>query len=198
MTATSPYTQALYALKNLQQAHLNKAIISLCAVAACALGLGVSVPSHAAEPSSTLQEIEALKTDIVELNATFKQLEKEYLYPPSVDTALFVSVDTGQFFKLTNIEARIDNNPVAGHFYTEKQQEALAKGGIQRLQEFQLKPGQYELVITVIGEDTQGNTIKRGVTHTFEKTKQAIGLELQLKDSVKTLGVQLDIKTWQL
>ena len=196
MTVTSPYQQAVYALRAFQRTHSIKTALSLFAMTACALSL--NMPTYAAEPSGTLQQIEALKTDIVELNATFKQLEKEYLYPPSVDAALFVSVDTGQFFKLTNIEARIDNNPVAGHFYTEKQQEALAKGGIQRLQEFQLKPGTYELVITVIGEDTQGNTIKRGVTHTFEKTKQAIGLELQLKDSVKTLGVQLDIKTWQL
>lgn len=198
MTTTSPQMLAISTYKSQQLNFFKKTLIACCAIASFALSLGVSLVSHAADDNQALQEIEALKTEIVKLNATFKQLEKEYLYPPSVDAALFVSVDTGQFFKLNNIEARIDDKPVAGHFYTKKQQEALAKGGIQRLEEFQLRPGEYQLVITVIGEDTQGNTIKRGITHTFEKTKQAIGLELQLQDSVDTLGVQLNIKTWQL
>lgn len=167
---------------------------------ACACLVGFSAPllTQAATPSVTNEDIENLKTDIVKLNATFKQLESEYLYPPSVDTAIFVSVDTGQFFTLQNIEARIDGTPVAGHFYTDKEQQALSKGGIQRLEELQLKPGSYELVITVIGEDSQGQVIKRGITHEFEKTNQAIGLELELQDNADTMGLKLGIKTWQL
>lgn len=148
--------------------------------------------------SVTPQAIEQLKSDIIELNAQFKNLEQEYLYPPSVDTALFISTDTGQYFKIKSIEARVDDKPVVGHFYTDKQQSSLAKGGIHRLGEFHLKPGAHQLVVTVIGEDANGQSIKRGLTHDFEKTQQAMGLEVKIMDSTKSFAVDLDVQQWQL
>ncbi len=156
-----------------------------------------SVVSHAAS-NNTPATIEQLKTDIINLNAEFRNLEQEYLYPASVDAALFVSVDTGQYFQLEAIEAKINDQPVIGHFYTENQREALAKGGIQRLRQFHLKPGEHQLVITIIGKDTQGNTIKRGITHNFTKTSSSIGLELKLIDSEQSLSVAPEIKNWTL
>ena len=148
--------------------------------------------------SASLEEIEQLKTDIIELNAEFKQLEQDQLYPASVDTALFVSVDTGQYFQLEAIEARVDDQPVIGHFYTDKQRGALEKGGIHKLSQIHVKPGQHQLVITVIGKTPDGQSIKRGITHDFEKTKDSLGLELQLFDSLKNLSMEMRIKTWSL
>ena len=158
-----------------------------------------------AEPNTTMDmssqtpaSIEQLKSDIIKLNAEFRNLEQEYLYPAAVDAALFVSVDTGQYFKLEAIEAKIDDQPVVGHFYTEQQREALMKGGIQRLRQFHLKPGDHQLVITIIGKDSEGNTIKRGLTHNFTKTAASVGLELKLIDNEKSLSVAPEIKTWKL
>ena len=150
--------------------------------------------------AQTLSEkaINDLKTDIVELNAEFKNLEEQYFYPDAVSAALFISLDTGQFFTLESIEAQVDEKPVIGHFYTEKQLVALQKGGIQRLGQFTLKPGPHDLVITVVGKNENGDTIKRGITKTFDKTNAAIGLELKIKDSVEKLAVELELKTWQL
>jgi hypothetical protein len=166
----------------------------------CILPLaGFTAPNLPEDMSiQTPASIEKLKTDIVQLNAEFRNLEQEYLYPAAVDAALFVSVDTGQYFQLEAIEARIDDQPVVGHFYTEKQREALTKGGIQRLRQFHLKPGEHQLVITIIGQNSEGETIKRGITHQFTKTAASIGLELKLIDSEKSLSVAPEIKTWKL
>lgn len=155
-------------------------------------------PLQPATSTEDLAEIEQLKGEIIELNAEFRNLEEAYLYPASVDTALFVSVDTGQFFELEAIEAKVDDQPVVGHFYTPSQRQALAKGGIQRLRQFYLKPGDHQLVVTIIGQDQEGNTVKRGIVHDFTKTSSAIGLELKLTDSEKSLSIEPEIKTWDL
>ena len=60
--------------------------------------------------SASLEEIEQLKTDIIELNAEFKQLEQDQLYPASVDTALFVSVSA-----LNNVDFPTLGKPTIPH-----------------------------------------------------------------------------------
>lgn len=159
--------------------------------------LGYAEPSEPVTADAPAA-IEQLKTDIINLNAEFRNLEQEYLYPASVDAALFISVDAGQYFTLEAIEAQINDQPIVGHFYTEQQRQALAKGGIQKLRQLNLKPGQHQLVITIIGKDAEGNSIKRGLVHSFTKTSASLGLELQLIDSARSLSVEPKIKTWTL
>jgi hypothetical protein len=143
------------------------------------------------------QEIQDLKKDVVDLNKDLFILEEELLFPANTQVAVFLSVDVGQFFGLDSVQLKIDRKEVINYLYTPREDEALLKGGVQRLYLGNLKVGGHELVAFFNGKGPNERAYKRGASLRFEKGVGAKYLELKIDDRQKKLQPEFEIKDWE-
>lgn len=152
-----------------------------------------------AESSSELaQQLEALKSQVVQLNRELFILEEDLLFPASTQIAVFVSVDTGQFFSIDSVEVKINDQDVAGFLYTTRQREALEQGGIQKLYLGNLKMGEYQLTAIFTGVDAEGRMVKRAAEYQFEKEDESLMIELKVVDNTASYRSQVVVEEWVL
>ena len=151
------------------------------------------------ESSSELaQQLEQLKSQVLQLNRELFILEEDLLFPASTQIAVFVSVDTGRFFAFDSVEVKIDDKDVAGFLYTKRQRHALEQGGIQKLYLGNLKIGQYQLTAIFTGVDSEGRMVKRAAEYQFDKDDDSLMIELKLVDDTKNYRSQVVVEEWVL
>lgn len=143
------------------------------------------------------QDVQSLKTEVVELNKDLFVLEEELLFPANTQIAVFVSLDVGDFFAVDSVTLKIDDNEVANYLYTQREAEALMRGGVHRVYLGNLKVGKHELVAFFTGKGTHERDYKRGATLTFEKGIGAKYLELKISDRVRKLQPEFIVKEWE-
>ncbi len=95
------------------------------------LVVSVSASYAAAEPLDT--EMEDVKKALLELKRDLIILEEDLLFPASSQLAVFLSMDLGEFFQLDAVTVKLNGKEVAHHLYTDKQVDALYRGGVQKL-----------------------------------------------------------------
>lgn len=142
-------------------------------------------------------QLESLKEAVLTLNRDLLILEEELLYPASTQIAIYVSMDIGNYFALDAIKLEINNQLVASELYTDKQVNALFRGGVQRLYVGNLKTGEHEISAFFTGRGPQQD-YKRGAKLMITKSQAPIVLELRIIDSTAQLQPVFDIKEWQL
>jgi len=142
-------------------------------------------------------EIEDLKQAALALNRDLLILEEELLFPANTQVMVFLSVDVGEYFRLDAVKLHIDDQLVASHLYTPRQNDALKRGGIQRLYIGNLKSGEHELTAFFTGIGPGKREYKRGATVTIEKDDNPKMLELQVMDSTANMQPEFDFKEWQ-
>ncbi len=161
----------------------------------------VSVPASTAPTESVQQpavtpQVEDLKVSVLNLNRDLLILEEELLYPPSNQVAIYLSMDLGQFFNLDAVKLEIDNKLVASELYTDKQINALFRGGVQRLYIGNLKTGEHEVSAFFTGRGPQQD-YKRGAKLIVNKAQNPLVLELKIIDSSAQLQPTFEIKEWK-
>lgn len=143
------------------------------------------------------QQIQGLKKDVVDLNKDLFVLEEELLFPANTQVAVFLAVDVGDFFSLDSVQLKIDQKEVINYLYTQREREALLKGGVQRLYVGNLKVGPHELVAFFNGKGPNERDYKRGASLRFEKGVGAKYLELKIDDRQQKLQPEFEIKDWE-
>ena len=143
------------------------------------------------------QEAQTLKRDVMELNRDLLALEEELLFPASTQVAVFVSMDVGKLFDLDAVEIKLDDKVVAHYLYTQREIEALRRGGVQRLYLGNLRTGKHELVAFFTGKGPHDRDYRRGATVEFEKQTDPKYIELQIKDVTRNLQPEFRVKEWQ-
>jgi hypothetical protein len=103
------------------------------------------------------EQVQEIKSDVLGIAAELNQLEEKLLYPSNTQVAVFVSLVSGETFRLDSVEIQLDGKPVAHHLYTFKELEALQKGGVQRIYAGNVRSGEHDLQVSVIGK-TEGGT----------------------------------------
>jgi len=159
----------------------------------------------AAEPATPLpsefksldQDVQGLKKEVLDLNRELFALEEELLFPANTQVAVFVSVDVGVFFSLDTLTLKVDNKEVANYLYTEREAEALLKGGVQRVYLGNLKVGNHELVAFFTGRGPNVRDYKRGTSLSFEKGVGAKYLELKITDKKIKEQPEFAVKEWE-
>jgi hypothetical protein len=154
-------------------------------------------PAAAGELRSVDQDVQALKKQLIELNRDLFRLEEELLYPASTQVAVFLSVDVGTFFALDAVSLRLDDKEVANYLYTEREVQALHRGGVQKLFLGNLKAGEHEIVATFTGKGPHERDYRRGTTLRFEKTLGAKYLELRISDREASLQPEFVVRQWE-
>ena len=141
------------------------------------IGLSVLVLSFAAygreisrEQITGLDEqIQEIKSDVLSIAVELNLLEEKLLYPSNTQVAVFVSLVSGETFRLDSVEIQLDGKPVAHHLYTFKELEALQKGGVQRIYTGNIRSGDHDLQVSVIGKSSGGADFRK--TERFKVNK---------------------------
>ena len=102
------------------------------------------------------EQVQEIKSDALSIAAELNQLEEKLLYPSNTQVAVFVSLAGGETFRLDSVEIQLDGTPVAHHLYTFKELEALQHGGVQRIYTGNVRSGQHDLQVSVIGKTGGG------------------------------------------
>ena len=184
-------------------------VVALCASASLAQDAPPRAPvqgdvvldSPAAAPAGEFQsldqEVQALKKEVLDLNRELFVLEEDLLFPANTQVAVFVSMDVGEFFGLDSVELKIDDKTVANYLYTERESEALLKGGVQRLFIGNLKAGEHELVAVFTGQGPHTRDYRRGASLMFEKGIGPKYIELTISDRQTKQQPEFIVKEWE-
>ena len=160
---------------------------------------GQAEPADEKESKPSLaKQVEELKKAAIELNRDLLILEEELLFPGNTQVSVFVSMDVGTFFQLDALKVKIGDQVVASHLYTDKQVDALFRGGIQRLYVGNIKSGEHEISAFFTGKGPEGRDFKRAAKLKFVKTSDPSMLEIRVVDSKQKIQPIFFIKEWQL
>jgi hypothetical protein len=168
--------------------------------AALAMALAVALAraeSAAPELKAVDQDVQVLKKQLIDLNRDLFKLEEELLYPASTQVAVFLSVDVGTFFGLDAVTLKVDDKEVANYLYTEREVQALHRGGVQKLYLGNLKAGEHEIVAFFTGKGPHDRDYRRGTTLKFEKAVGAKYVELRISDREASLQPEFVVRQWE-
>ncbi len=170
-----------------------------CVSAALMAGVG---PVRAADPQpedarAVDQDVQVLKKQLLDLNRDLYKLEEEVLFPASTQVAVFLAVDVGTFFALDSVQLKVDDKEVANHLYSDREVEALRRGGVQKLYLGNLRVGEHELVAFFTGKGPHDRDYRRGTSLKFEKSTGTKYLELKISDRVQSLQPEFVVRQWE-
>jgi len=143
------------------------------------------------------EDVQTLKKEVLDLNRDLFLLEEELLFPANSQVAFFISMDVGEYFELDSVNIKIDGKEVANYLYTEREADALIRGGVHRVHMANLKTGDHELVAIFTGKGPHVRDYRRGATMTFDKGIGAKYLEMEITDRVKKQQPEFVIKEWE-
>jgi hypothetical protein len=160
-----------------------------------------SAPQGAAPAADSFQsldsEVQSLTQDVVDLNRDLFMLEEELLFPANTQVAVFVSMDVGTFFALDSVKIVLDGKEVTNYLYTQREAEALLRGGVHRVWLGNLRAGPHELTAFFTGKGPHDRDYKRGATLQLEKGVGAKYVELKISDRERQLQPEFVVKEWE-
>ncbi|WP_342806920.1 MULTISPECIES: hypothetical protein [Alteromonadaceae] len=143
---------------------------------------GNAQQSDVTEQQTVAKQLQQLRKEVIALNRDLFVLEEDLLFPSSTQVVVYLSVDVGTYFKLDAVELKIDDKVVTEYLYTDRQVDALYRGGVQRLHIGNLAQGEHQISAFFIGLGPQGREFKRATSLTFTKDSDAKALELNIND----------------
>ncbi len=143
------------------------------------------------------EEVQDLKKEVLDLNRDLFLLEEELLFPANSQVAFFISMDVGEYFALDSVNLKIDGKEVANYLYTDREVDALVRGGVHRVHMENLKVGDHELIAVFTGKGPHWRDYRRGATLTLNKGIGAKYVELEITDRVQKLQPEFEIKEWE-
>ncbi|WP_198683184.1 AraC family transcriptional regulator [Peristeroidobacter agariperforans] len=156
-----------------------------------------SAPAGGDNFKSLDEEVQALKKEVLDLNRELFVLEEELLFPANTQVAVFVSMDVGEFFALDSVTLKLDNKEVANYLYTEREAQALLRGGVHRVFIGNLKAGEHELIALFTGQGPNQRDYRRGATIKLEKGVGAKYVELKISDKAVKAQPEFIVKEWE-
>ena len=191
--------------RHFRRGFLRTRLLTIASIVVLAAGALVAPDARSAEvaadPATELlavdQDVQDLKKQLVDLNRDLFKLEEEILYPASTQVAVFLSLNVGTFFALDSVTVKVDDKEVANYLYTEREVEALHRGGVQKLYLGNLKSGPHELVAFFTGKGPHDRDYRRGTSVSFEKTVGAKYVELRISDREASLQPEFVVRQWE-
>jgi len=128
------------------------------------------------------EQVQDIKRDVLGISAELNLLEEKLLYPSNTQVSLFVSLSAEDKFRLDSVEIEVDGKAVAHHIYSFKELEALQAGGMQRIYTGNIRTGEHELKVGVVGKTSFGNEYRKVETYKFKKGVGPGLVEIALAD----------------
>jgi hypothetical protein len=152
--------------------------------------------SALAEVQAISQDIQALKSQVVDLNKDLRLMEEKLLFPSSTRYAIFVSLRSDRFFQMESVKLKLDGDLVASHVYSEKQRQALARGGVHRLYVTNLNEGKHTATVFFTGIGSNERPYKRAVTLDFDKGPASGHMEISIEDDISGQEPAFRLRQW--
>ena len=143
------------------------------------------------------ENVQDLKKEVLDLNRDLFLLEEELLFPANSQVAFFISLDVGEYFDLDSVNLKIDGKEVSNYLYTNREVQALLRGGVHRVHMGNLKVGEHELVAVFTGEGPHIRDYRRGATLNFSKGIGAKYVELEISDRAAKQQPEFVVKEWE-
>ncbi|MBC8209724.1 MAG: AraC family transcriptional regulator [Gammaproteobacteria bacterium] len=143
------------------------------------------------------QNIQDLKNDVLKLNKNLFILEEDLLFPANTQFSVFLSMDSGKLFTLDSVQLKIDEKVIASHLYTERELEALKRGGVQRLYIGNLASGKHEIIAIFSGKGPNKRDYRRGENIQIEKGSDPQFIELQIIDDPSKEQPLFKTRIWE-
>ena len=154
------------------------------------------VATDQARSSSIEQEVNQLRGEAADLERDIGLLEKDLLFPPLTRVEVFLSVQPDLDFQLRSVVFSLDGDEKSFHVYTMSDITALQMGGLQQFWEGNVALGQHELLVEFVGLNVKGATVKKQITHKFEKTRSGLAFEIQVKSGANATTPKFSVKAW--
>jgi hypothetical protein len=159
---------------------------------------GTTTAQPATPAAASLDDrIQDVKGEVIRLNRDLMVLEEELLFPANTQVAVFVSMDVGEFFALDSVTLKLDNKEVANYLYTEREAQALLKGGVHRVFIGNLKAGDHELLALFTGQGPHARDYRRGATIKLTTGVGAKYVELKISDRAVKAQPEFIVKEWE-
>ena len=156
----------------------------------------ISFQAHSSAPENIDSQLQSLKKEIMQLNRQLFILEEELLYPSSTQLAVYLSVDVGKYFTVDNVELKIDGKTVTHYLYTAREQEALSRGGVQRLYVGNIHSGEHQLTAVFNGVGPNQRSLQRAASIDFNKAKEVKNIEFLIRDDEDKQQARFLAKEW--
>lgn len=143
------------------------------------------------------EKAQSLKEEVLLLNRDLFLLEEELLFPATTQVAVFLSMDVGELFQLDSVQLKINNKVVTNYLYTEREIDALFRGGVQRLYSGNLRTGKHEIVAVFTGRGPKGRDYRRATTLAVEKTTNPKYIELKIIDDTQKQQPGFSVEQWE-
>jgi hypothetical protein len=146
------------------------------------------------EMRSLDEQVQEIKTDVLGIAKDLSLLEERLLYPSNTQLAVFVSLASGETFRLDAVRLAIDGEPVTHYIYSFKELEALQNGGVQRVYTGNVRTGAHEITVSVNGKLTSGKEFSSSETFAFSKDVEPrlLGLTLVANGG----GASIELGNW--
>jgi hypothetical protein len=95
------------------------------------------------------------------------------------------------------VQLKIDDKNIANHLYTERELDALRRGGVQRLYIGNLASGEHEIVAIFTGIGPKGRDYRRGESIVLEKTTEPQFIEFTITDDTAKEQPSFDVRIWE-
>ena len=156
-------------------------------------------PAAASETQNTTldTQIQDLKKEVLNLNRDLFLLQEDLLFPANTQFTVFVSMDIGMSFELDSVQVRLNDTVVGNHLYTEREVNALKRGGVHRFYTGNLTSGEHELVAYFIGKGPKDRDYKRATTLKFTKGTESQFVELKISDNESKHQPEFKAKVWE-
>jgi len=185
----------------------SKTPVQVLMIMLCLLAIVWSQPSWSEEtetpstaentPGELENRIQSLKKEVLDLNRDLFLLEEDLLFPANTQFSVFVSLDIGNYFSLDSVQIKLDDKLVANHLYTEREVQALKRGGVQRIYIGNVSTGEHEIVAFFTGKGPSNRDYRRGTSVKVEKTAEPQFVELKIIDNGSKEQPEFTIKVWE-
>jgi len=115
------------------------------------------------------EQVQEIKSEVLEIAADLNLLEERLIYPSGTQISVFVSLEKDETFRLDSLEVTLEGKPVANHIYTFKELEALQKGGVQRIYTGNIRSGEHDLQVSMIGKSMGGSDLQENESYVVNK-----------------------------
>ena len=159
------------------------AVLTMSASADNAASAVTASAAPVSAPVAVSADLEDLKKSLLKLKRDLVILEEDLLFPASSQVAVYLSMDVGDLFALDAVTLKMNGKQVHHHLYTEKQVDALYRGGVQKLYVGNVKQGKNRVTAFFTGRGPNGRDYRRAATIDFEKSFEPTFVELAIADS---------------
>lgn len=137
------------------------------------------------------EQVQEIKKDVLGISTELSLLEEKLLYPSNTQISVFVSFADESGFRLDAMDIKLDGQEVTHHVYTAKELEALRNGGVQRIYTGNIRTGEHQIEVSLLGKALIGVYKKNA---SYKITKGAKPKIVEIKVSGQGFGDAIEFK----